>query len=60
MIRSAGIPMVSMDSEASKKLSRVSGNSWKIRKPTAMMAMAVKMVSRTVFHTRWGRAAPKL
>ena len=58
MIRRAGSPMASMVSDASNRPSSVEGNSWKMVKPTTMMTMAVMVESRTVFHTRWGLAAP--
>ena len=50
--------MASMVSDASNRPSSVEGNSWKMAKPRTMMTMAVMVESRTVFHTRWGRAAP--
>ena len=50
--------MASMVSDASNSSSSVEGNSWKMAKPTTMMAMAVMLERRMVFQTRWGRAAP--
>ena len=45
MIRRATEPMESISSEALKNISSCWGKSWKIRHPTALMAMAVQMVS---------------
>ena len=58
MIRRAGTPMAVISSDASTSASSAAGQVWKRAKPATMMATAVKMVSRTVFHTRSGRAAP--
>ena len=58
MIRSATVPMESISSDALKKDSSTPGISWKAAKPTAMMQMAVMMVSLTVCFTRSSLAAP--
>lgn len=58
MIRRATEPMESISSEALKNISSCWGKSWKIRHPTAMMAMAVQMVSLMVRFTRGRLAAP--
>ena len=58
MVRRAGTPMAVISAEASNRDSSTSGMVWKARKPRHMIPTAVKIVSRTVFHTRSGRAAP--
>ena len=60
MIRRATEPMRSISSEASKKPSSISGNSWNTARPKAMMQMAAQTASFTVRFTRSMRAAPKL